>query len=87
MASTNLEKQSVSVGTPAAWPFEARPLSPPMGAEIFGFDAAQPMSDATRDAVLDALNRYKVLALRDQGFCLRKHRLFSPSASVSWSRM
>lgn len=61
-----------------AWPFEAKPLSPLMGAEVFGLDAAQPISDATRDAVLDALNRYKVLVLRDQDL--------TPAAQADFTR-
>jgi len=66
MASTDQIRPHAAATPQTPWPFEARPLSPLMGAEILGFDAAQPMDDATRDAVLDALNRYKVLVLRDQ---------------------
>jgi len=49
------------------WPFEIAPLSPLMAAEIRGFDAAWPIDDLARDSVLEALGRYKVLVLRDQG--------------------
>jgi taurine dioxygenase len=48
------------------WPFELRPLSPLLGAEILQLDLSLPISDAMRDRLLDALNRYKVLAFRDQ---------------------
>jgi alpha-ketoglutarate-dependent taurine dioxygenase len=37
-----------------------------MGAEILGFDASQPMSDAVKESILEALNRYKVLVFRGQ---------------------
>jgi taurine dioxygenase len=37
-----------------------------MGAEIFGTSLAQPIDDAARDVILEALNRYKLLAFRDQ---------------------
>jgi taurine dioxygenase len=52
--------------TSAPWTFDIRPLSELMGAEIFGMNLAKPVDDATRDAILEALNRYKLLVFRDQ---------------------
>lgn len=66
MVGTDTTNSSATATPPVTWPFEARALSPLMGAEFLGFDAARPMSDGTRDAILDALNRYKLLVLRDQ---------------------
>lgn len=57
---------SVSNATNVGSPFEVRPLSPLMGAEIRGLDASLPIGDAVRDSILDALDQYKVLAFRDQ---------------------
>ena len=50
----------------SAWPFDIRPLSGLMAAEILDLDLAQPVGDAMRDSILAALNRYKVLAFRNQ---------------------
>jgi taurine dioxygenase len=58
---------TASAGSTAArWTFDIRPLSELMGAEIFGMNLAKPIDDATRDAILEALNRYKLLVFRDQ---------------------
>jgi taurine dioxygenase len=57
---------SATGGAITALPFEIRPLSPLMAAEILGLDLSQPVDDAMRDAILAALNRYKVLVFRDQ---------------------
>ncbi len=46
--------------------FEVRPLSETMAAEVTGLDLSQPMDQATRDAVLAAFLKYKVLAFRNQ---------------------
>ena len=51
---------------PAASPFRIQPLSPLMAAEVRRLDLSQPVGDAMRDAILAALNRYKVLVFRDQ---------------------
>jgi taurine dioxygenase len=50
----------------AARPFETRPLSALMGAEIIGLDLSQPIDDATRDAILDALVENHVICFRNQ---------------------
>jgi taurine dioxygenase len=49
-----------------------------MGAEILGFDASQPMSDAAKESILEALNRYKVLVFRGQ--------TLSPADQASFTR-
>jgi taurine dioxygenase len=59
------------------WPFEIAPLSPLMAAEITGFDAAQPIDDLTRDSVLEALGKYKVLVLRDQNLAPSEQAAFT----------
>jgi taurine dioxygenase len=43
-----------------------RPLAPAIGAEIFGVDLAQPMSDAVFASVLESWHRNLVILLRDQ---------------------
>jgi alpha-ketoglutarate-dependent 2,4-dichlorophenoxyacetate dioxygenase len=55
-----------STELPTGLPFDIRPLSPLMGAEIFGLDLSRAIDDAMRDAILDALNRYHVLVFRKQ---------------------
>lgn len=59
------------------WPFETEPLSPLMTAEISGFDAAQAFDDFTRDSILEALGRYKVLVLRDQNLNAEAQAVFT----------
>jgi taurine dioxygenase len=54
-----------SAAAPSA-ELEIRPLQPTIGAEVAGVDLAQPLSDATRDAIKAALLRYKVVFFRDQ---------------------
>lgn len=46
--------------------FEVKPLSKTMAAEVVGLDLSEPMDEATRDAVLAAFLKYKVLAFRNQ---------------------
>ena len=50
----------------AATPFEIRPMDGLMGAEITGIDLSEPITESVRDAILDALVTYRVLAFRDQ---------------------
>ena len=42
------------------------PLTPRIGAEVHGIDLAQPLSDATFDALHDGWMRHQVLFFRDQ---------------------
>jgi taurine dioxygenase len=55
-------------GTPApsSLPFQARPLSPALGAELIGLDLSAPMSDDVFDSVREAWHRYLVILIRDQ---------------------
>lgn len=59
------------------WPFEIKPLSPLMTAEISGFDAARAFDDFTRDSILEALGRYKVLVLRGQNLRAEAQAVFT----------
>jgi len=47
-------------------PFTIRPLSDKFAAEIIGLDLRNPLNDATRKAVLDALVGHKAICFRDQ---------------------
>lgn len=49
-----------------AAPFEVRPLSSILAAEIIGLDLRQPLDQPTRKAIHEALIRYHVLCFRDQ---------------------
>jgi len=54
-----------------------RPLSPALGAEVSGLDVAHDVSDATIEALRDALDRYGVLLFRDQVLDPEAHIAFS----------
>ncbi|MDH3600954.1 MAG: TauD/TfdA family dioxygenase [Candidatus Tectomicrobia bacterium] len=47
-------------------PFQVRGLSGIMGAEVLGLDLAQPIDDATRDAIYDAFLTHQALVFRKQ---------------------
>jgi len=47
-------------------PPRIRPLTRAIGAEVEGLDLRRPLDDATRDALLAALDRHLVLRFRDQ---------------------
>ena len=51
---------------PSPAPFQVRPLSPALGAELIGLDLSQPMSDELFASVLDAWHQNLVILLRDQ---------------------
>lgn len=53
-------------GSAMVWPFDIRPLSDLMGAEILDLELSEAIDDAVRDAILAALNRYKLLVFRSQ---------------------
>ena len=57
--------------------FDVRPLSETMAAEIVGVDLSQPLDGQTRDAVLAAFLRYKVLAFRNQKLSKSEQIAFS----------
>ena len=48
--------------------FDLRPLSDALGGEITGIDLGQPVDDATKDALNQALAEHIVLVIRDQSF-------------------
>ena len=49
-----------------AWPFEVRPLSPGLGAEIMGVDLARGVDDRVFGAIYEAFLDYQVLLFRAQ---------------------
>ena len=53
------------------------PIETAIGAEVFGFDFARPMDEATFRALRDAWNTYSVLVFRDQRFDEDQHIGFS----------
>lgn len=57
----------------AKQPFEIKPLSGTIGAELIGIDLSQPMNDATFAAFNKAWQKYKVLFFRDQGLTPEQH--------------
>lgn len=57
--------------------FDARPLSPVIGAELLGIDLAQPLSDAVIGEVRRALLQYKVVFFRDQTITRAQHIAFA----------
>ena len=54
-------------------PFEVKPLSGTIGAELNGIDLSQPMSDATFAAFSKIWRKYKVLFFRDQELTPEQH--------------
>jgi taurine dioxygenase len=58
-------------------PFVLRPVSKLMGVELTGLDLSQPIDDAVRDALLDALTAHKVLVFRDQSLTKERQHAFT----------
>ncbi len=54
-----------------------RPLQPHIGAEIFGVDLSQPISDAVRDEIKKTILKYKVVFFRDQHLTPEQHAEFA----------
>jgi taurine dioxygenase len=48
------------------YPFELRPLSPTLGAEMVGIDLAEPLPDPDFDRIYDAFLEHQMLLFRDQ---------------------
>jgi taurine dioxygenase len=67
-----------------------RPLSPALGAEISGIDLRDPLSDAIKQALLDAWHRHLVILIREQSLDedaqVRFAETFGPPAKVSSGR-
>ena len=57
--------------------FDARPLSPAIGAELIGIDLGADLSDAAVGEVRRALLQYKVVFFRDQAITRRQHLEFA----------
>ena len=57
--------------------FEIRPLTPTIGAEIFGVDLRQPLDVATLKEMRAALLAWKVLFFRDQDITTEQHLDFA----------
>ncbi|BCW89878.1 Alpha-ketoglutarate-dependent taurine dioxygenase [Alphaproteobacteria bacterium SO-S41] len=57
--------------------FEARPLSPTIGAELIGFDIAHHNSDTAIEDVRRALLQWKVVFFRDQDITRAQHIAFA----------
>jgi taurine dioxygenase len=60
-----MENTQAKVFTPPS-SIRARPLSPALGAEIFGVDLAQPLDDATFETIRDLWHEYCVLCIPAQ---------------------
>ena len=58
-------------------PFEIRPLSPVMAAEVTGLDLRKPLAASVRDTVYAAFVRHQVLVFRDQDL--------SPAQQIAFS--
>ncbi len=54
------------VNKSSTWPFEARPLTPNLGAEIIGVDLARGVDDPIFAAIYEAFLRYQVLLFGTQ---------------------
>jgi taurine dioxygenase len=58
-------------------PFALRPVSKLMGVELTGLDLSQPIGDAVRDALLDALAAHKILVFPDQSLTKERQHAFT----------
>ncbi|MGE8318771.1 MAG: TauD/TfdA dioxygenase family protein [Comamonas sp.] len=56
---------------------EIRPIAGALGAEIFGLDLSQPLSDADFAQVQQALHEHQVIFFRDQALTPEQHKAFS----------
>ncbi len=53
------------------------PLQPTIGAEIHGIDLREPLTDALRDDIKQAILKYKVVFFRDQSLDHHQHAAFA----------
>ena len=65
-----------------AYPFETRPLTAAIGAEICGVDVSKPLDEATVEAVRDAFHSHSVLLFRGQTLTPETLIAFSESFGV-----
>src|SRR5688500_9046932 len=56
---------------------EERPVSAGAGAEIFGIDLREPLSDQAYQGIRQALNKYGVIFFRDQFLTPEQHLAFA----------
>ena len=68
---------NIHVGAEAFARFEARRLSPAIGAVLHGVDLSEPMDDALVAEIRKALLRYKVIFFRDQDITREQHIAFA----------
>ena len=64
---------TIHVGAEAFATFEARPLTPSIGAELHGIDLSQPLGETLVADVRAALLKYKVIFFRDQTLTRKQH--------------
>jgi len=64
---------NVHVGAEAFARFEARPLTPRIGAELHGIDLREAIDDALIADIREALLKYKVIFFRDQQISAEQH--------------
>ncbi|MSO77581.1 MAG: taurine dioxygenase [Alphaproteobacteria bacterium] len=55
---------------------EVRPMTPRIGAEIFGVDLAKPLGNQQFQEIHDALMAHQVIFFRDQAMDLEQHKAF-----------
>jgi taurine dioxygenase len=70
----NVSKENVAA---ALAHFTVKPLTPTIGAEIFGVDLAKPLDDATLAALHRTLLDWKVVFFRDQDITTEQHIAFA----------
>ena len=61
----------------AAWPFDVRPMTPTIGAEIHGIDLREPLDEEMIGAIRAALLDRKVIFFRDQDITTEQHLDFA----------
>ncbi len=66
MLKTSEPREAVPSAFDQPYPFELRPLSPTLGAEVIGVDLAQPLSDPDFDRIYEAFLEHQLLLFRDQ---------------------
>src|SRR5690554_3904845 len=66
MPDDRLELQTIQV----------KPLTPTIGAELFGVDLSQPLSEAQFGEIHAALMRHLVIFFRDQHLTIEQHKAF-----------
>jgi alpha-ketoglutarate-dependent taurine dioxygenase len=70
---------TLDLNPPQALAVNVRPLQPTIGAEIDGVDLRQPLPPAVRDAIKQAVLKYKVVFFRDQAITREQQADFARS--------